>query len=94
MPIFRFDNVDEYQKWLLKLATPERYVIVVTEDKEVVAQPIKASRPLMYGHMVIKNDANRLAFLKELEERGFDIFEVKDFSYDTERPPGTRVVSG
>ena len=93
MPIFRFNDVDEYKKWLLKLATPDRYIIVVTDAYEVIAQPIKATRPLMYGYMVIHNDALRASFVKDIEERGFDIFKVKDFSYDTERPPGTRIIT-
>jgi len=91
MPIFRFAKISEYKNWISKIVTPKRYIIVVTENNEVIAEPIKATRPLLFGHMQITAEKDRKDLIKELEEAGFNIFYVKDFSYDTERPPGTRI---
>jgi len=88
MPILEFDSLSSLEEWVAKFTTPERYMVIVTSDEEVVLQPTKTSRPIIYGYY--KGQAQRV--LKALEALGYRILHVKSFTWDIERAPGTRII--
>lgn len=92
MPILEFNQSREFELWADELASPARYVVVVTEGGEAVLQPTKTSRPVVYGYFKAVGSESVEKVVKVLVERGFKVFRVKSYTWDIERQPGTKAI--
>jgi len=80
MPILEFEIEKDFLDWVKKFASPQRYDIFVT-NTEIIAQPIKTSRPLIYGYYQ-NPDAEMSKILEKLRSQGFTIIRIRSFSWD------------
>ena len=87
MPILEFDSVKSYKDWISDFAKVDRYVFCLTDDNEVIAQPMKTSRPIIYGYMRVKDEEMK-TIVEAITKQGYKIIRLKTFSWDTERRPG------
>ena len=90
MPIHELDSIEGMEVWLSNFAKPDRYIICVTSAKEIIAQPSKTSRPLIYGYIKVADVEKLKTLLRKMKEAGYTMIKIKTFSWDTERVPGTR----
>lgn len=92
MPIHELETIEGMEVWLSNFAKPDRYIICVTSANEVIAQPSKTSRPLIYGYIKVADLENLKTLLRKIKDAGYTMIKIKTFSWDTERVPGTRAV--
>ena len=90
MPIHELDSIEGMEVWLSNFAKPDRYIICVTSANEVVAQPSKTSRPLIYGYIKVEDVEKLKTLLRKIKDAGYTMIKIKTFSWDTERMPGLR----
>jgi len=91
MPILEFEYVESFKDWISDFTKPERYVFYVTSIDEIIAQPLKTSRPIVYGYMRVKPEEMK-TIMEKITKLGFKIIRLKTFNWDTERMPGLRSV--
>lgn len=84
MPILEFSVGSELLKWSESFASPDRYVVIVTGDGEVILHPRKTSKPIVYAYC---KEGVSQTLLSSLIDRDFTIVDVKHYYWDTERTP-------
>jgi hypothetical protein len=92
MPIHELETIEGMEIWLSNFAKPDRYIIYVTSANEVVAQPSKTSRPLIYGYIKVADIEKLKMLLRKIKDAGYTMIKIKTFSWDTECVPGIRAV--
>lgn len=92
MPIHELETIEGMETWLSNFAKPDRYIICITSANEVIAQPSKTSRPLIYGYIKVADVEELKTLLRKVKGAGYTMIKIKTFSWDTERPPGIRAV--
>ena len=91
MPRKVFGNLEEFKRWIEEVATPERFVFCITEEGEIIAEPIKSTRPLTYAYIRI-TDAKKVEEIEKiLKESGFQVWKLKAYEWDTEKAVGVKV---
>ena len=91
MPRKVFGSLDEFKRWIGEVATPERFTFNITEEGEIIAEPTKTTRPLVYAYIRI-TDAKKVEEMeKMLKEAGFQVWKLKAYEWDTEKAVGVKV---
>lgn len=91
MPILEFDSVESFKDWISDFTKVDRYTFCITEANEIIAQPLKTSRPIVYGYMKVKPEEVK-TIIEKITKLGYKIIHLKTFSWDIERRPGVRSV--
>jgi len=92
MPIMEFGTLGSFKDWISNFAKSDRYMFCVTSENEIIAQPLKTSRPIIYGYMKITDEKELGGLIKKLRENGYSVVQLKSFSWDTDRQPGQKRV--
>ena len=92
MPIHELETIEGMETWLSNFAKPDRYIICITSANEVIAQPSKTSRPLIYGYIKVADVEKLKTLLRKIKDAGYTMIKIKTFSWDTERAPWIRAV--
>ena len=87
MPIHELETIEGMELWLANFAKSDRYIICVTSANEVIAQPSKTSRPLIYGYIKVADIEKLKILLRKIKDGGYTMIKVKTFTWDTERAP-------
>jgi len=80
--------MNEFDKWLAEFTTPERYMVVVTEENEIVLVPTKATGTLNLGYIKLSSPEDFGILLKALETGGYEMVKVKRIEWDLSKPIG------
>lgn len=84
-----FDKVFE---WTDEYVRGKDYAMLVTDEKEIILEPRKSTRPLDFGYISLKDveALNELAAQLELRY-GLKRIEIKSLGWDIEKPPWVKV---
>ncbi len=90
MPRYICGSSSEFFSWMNVFGSADRYIIVKTYEDELIADPVKSTKPLRYLYYK-GTDIEECS--RELEKRGYQILTQKRYEWDTEKAPGIRVPS-
>lgn len=89
-----FKELSEFEKWIQNRAPPDRYVVYITDEREIVFVPSRSTRPLTYGYITIpptREGQDKLKLLEDtLTATGYEIYHVKDVEWADDRPVGVK----
>ena len=83
--ILEFSNPEQFKKWYESCALPEKYIVFVTNNKEIILRPIKSTNTYDYGYYEATTKDKLDCILKELEESRYSIFNIKSIHWDKEK---------
>lgn len=83
--ILEFSNSESFKKWYETCAHAEKYIVFVTNDKEIIMRPTKSTNTYDYGYYEATTKDKLDCILKELEEGRYSIFSVKAIHWDKEK---------
>ena len=90
-----FESISDIKEWAKAFATPERYIVNITRDKEIIIEPTKSTRPLTYCYYKVgygeEEEKHSSEFLKYLKDRGFVILRLKAYEWDVDKMVGVKV---
>jgi len=92
MPRKVFENISDIMEWIKVFAVPERYIVNLTKDNEIIIEPTKSTKPLTYcyykaGHGE-EEEINK--FINYLKGQGFTILRLKAYEWDIEKAIGVK----
>lgn len=79
-------------EWISEYAALKDYMLLVTDENELIIEPRKSTRPLNYGYVHI-DDAKAIRELaKQLASSfGLPLLEIQYFRWDIEKPPSVKI---
>lgn len=87
-----FISKEEFEKWLDQFATKDRYALYTTEENEIIAYPLKTSRPLTYAYFkpvgVTAIDIAKAC----VEKHNLRWFKIKALEWSDDRPVGVKFI--
>lgn len=85
-----FEDSGQFENWLRDHAQKGKYKLYITKEDEVVAMPGVSTRPLTIGYF--KGTPKDLEEYKKLgESLKLQVYEIKSFEWDIEKPVGVKV---
>jgi len=93
MPRKVFGSLEEFKRWIAEVATPDRFVFCITEEGEIIAEPTKTTRPLVYAYIRIADTKKVEEMEKVLREVGFQVWRLKAYEWDIEKAVGVKIRS-
>jgi hypothetical protein len=90
MTRFVFDQQKEFERWISENATPDKYGVYISRDREILMYPLKTSRPLTYAYYKATDDKEVQGFKERFMVAGFRVYEVKDIEWADDRPVGVK----
>lgn len=94
MPRKVFESLEDLREWMKTRVAPDKYIVnVTTRRKEVIVEPTKSTRPMIYGYY--KCDEEELEkfmeFLSDIKSLGYSVIKLKAYEWDVDKSPGVRV---
>lgn len=90
MPRYEFSNDNEFLNWATGSLNSKKYELVCTSFGEVIAVPVKSTRPLIYGYVSFCTVEQAKKLTGELNKQfGVKVLAMKKFVWSTEREPQT-----
>ena len=90
MPRYEFETKSEFESWGTKHLEPKKYEIVYTNTGDVVAVPVKSTRPIIYGYINLYKKETAKTFAENLQKKfSVDVFCLSKYVWSTEREPQT-----
>jgi len=79
-----FSKEEELTKWRAKYAEPARYIVVATENQEIILKPTKSTKTLDYGYFRSVTIDKLNDALAKLSEAGYDIVNARAYHWNSE----------
>jgi hypothetical protein len=84
MPRLIFEEHEEFANWVDAHCTPPRYEFYITSYGELIAAPLKATKPTTYAMKKMATDD--LKKIKDLLiSKGYKVYIINRLDWDTER---------
>jgi len=79
-------------KWADEFVRGRVYVVIVTDEHEVILEPRKSTRPLDFGYVKLDSAEGAEKLAQELENK-YTIKRIEETSlaWDTEKPPWVKI---
>ena len=94
MPRKVFESISDIKEWAKTFAMPEKFIVNITRDNEIIIEPTKSTKPLTYCYCKVGHSAEEEKelneFLNYLESRGFTILRLKAYEWDIEKAVGVK----
>ena len=94
MPRKVFESLEDLREWIKTWVTPDRYAVnVTTREREVIVEPTKSTRPVIYGYYKCSEEELEKfkEFLKGIRSLGYSVIKLKSYEWDVDKSPGVRV---
>jgi len=89
LPRFVFAKLEEFDNWIKKHVTAERYEAYATKSY-IVLVPLKSTKPVKYAYIEL-GEENLKKVKQNLETIGVSVFNVKEVEWKTDLPPGVKI---
>jgi hypothetical protein len=78
--------------WTDEYVRGRDYVILLTDENEIILEPRKSTKPSDYGYISIRDRQAVMNLAEELRRRyGLLVVEIKSLGWDVEKPPWVKV---
>lgn len=88
MPIMEFDEIGELKKWIAEYPTVSRYAVITTAKRELIIRPTVSTKNLETGYFVAANIERIQEIVKDLQEQGYFVLKVRNYTWDEVKGPG------
>jgi hypothetical protein len=79
-------------EWADEYVSGKDYVVLMTEENEVILEPRKSTRPLDFGYVKVSDPSAAYELAGKLAVRyGLTLLDIKALAWDIEKPPWVRV---
>lgn len=83
--IVEFSNNQQLENWINEFASIDKYKILITEAKELILRPTKATDTLDFGYIKFLTKGKLEGVVNKLIEQGYKWVEIKAYHWNTER---------
>jgi len=93
MPRAICENKDQLTKWceiFIGEKGKDKYVIISTNQNEIIIEPRKSTKPLDFAYMQVANGNIKEIVNEIVQKYGIKHLHVKRLEWDLEKPPGIK----